>query len=49
MVKKWKFRGGGALREIPSVLGVWIFSGTTHCTFNEVIKTKRGLHREREP
>ena len=22
-------RGGGGLREIPSVVGVWIFSGTT--------------------
>ena len=31
VVKNWKFRGGGgALREIPSVVGVWIFSGTTH-------------------
>ena len=30
MFKKWKFRGGGGdLREIPSVVGVWIFSGTT--------------------
>jgi len=29
--KKWKFRGGGGdLRTIPSVVGVWIFSGTTH-------------------
>ena len=29
--KKWKFRGGGGdLGEIPSVVGVWIFSGTTH-------------------
>jgi len=28
--KKWKFRGGGGdLREIPSVVGVWIFSETT--------------------
>ena len=28
--QKWKFRGGGGvLREIPSVVGVWIFSGTT--------------------
>ena len=25
-------RGGGDLREIPSVVGVWIFSGTTHCS-----------------
>ena len=23
--------GGGDLREILSVVGVWIFSGTTHC------------------
>ena len=31
VVKNWKFRGGGGgLREIPSVVGVWIFSGTTH-------------------
>ena len=33
VVKTWKFRGGGGgggLREIPSVVGVWIFSGTTH-------------------
>ena len=33
VVKKWKFRGGGGggvLREIPSVVGVWIFSGTRH-------------------
>ena len=22
----------GGLREIPSVVGVWIFSGTTHCS-----------------
>jgi len=28
--RKWKFRGGGGhLHEIPSVVGVWIFSGTT--------------------
>jgi len=28
--QKWKFRGRGEdLREIPSVMGVWIFSGTT--------------------
>ena len=31
VVKKWKFRGGGGvLREIPPMVGVWIFSGTTH-------------------
>ena len=30
----WKFqRGGGFLFEIPSVVGVWIFSGTTHSIF----------------
>ena len=23
-------RGGGGLREISSLVGVWIFSGTTH-------------------
>ena len=29
---KWKIRrGGGVLYDIPSVVGVWIFSGTTHC------------------
>ena len=27
---KWKIRrGGGVLYDIPSVVGVWIFSGTT--------------------
>ena len=25
--------GGGVLFEIPSVVGVWIFSGTTHSYF----------------
>ena len=33
---KWKIqRGGGVLYDIPSVVGVWIFSGTTHfgCLF----------------
>ena len=30
-LKKWKIRGGGGgvLSELPSVVGVWIFSGTT--------------------
>ena len=33
VVKNWKFRGGGGgLHEIPSVVGVWIFSGTTQYT-----------------
>ena len=29
-LKKWKIRGGGGgvLSELPSVVGVWIFSGT---------------------
>ena len=28
--RKWKILGGGGvLCEIPSVVGVWIFSGTT--------------------
>ena len=32
VIKKWKFRGGGeAYVKVPSVVGVWIFSGTTHC------------------
>jgi len=30
LVTKWKFWGGGGdLREIPSVVGVWILSATT--------------------
>jgi len=30
--KKQKIRGGGGvLSEIPSMVGVWIFSGTTQC------------------
>ena len=32
-LQKWKIHGGGGggvLGEIPSVVGVWIFSGTTH-------------------
>ena len=38
VVKKWKFRGGGGtLCEIPSVVGVWIFSGTTHYECEVVI------------
>ena len=33
-LQKWKIQGGGGvLSEIPSVVGVWIFSGTTHCPF----------------
>ena len=31
VVKKWKFRGGGqGVCKIPYMVGVWIFSGTTH-------------------
>ena len=42
VVKKWKFRGGvkgggGGLCEIPSVVGVWIFPGTTQCIVMQVI------------
>ena len=32
-LQKWKIQrggGGGVLSEIPSMVGVWIFSGTTH-------------------
>ena len=30
-LQKWKIeRGWGVLSEIPSMVGVWIFSGTTH-------------------
>ena len=30
-LQKWKIQGGGGvLSEIPSMVGVWIFSGTTH-------------------
>ena len=33
-LQKWKIQGGGGvLSEIPSVLGVWIFSGTTQSQF----------------
>ena len=32
--KKQKiWRGGRVVSEIPSVVGVWIFSGTTHFSF----------------
>ena len=31
-LQKWKIQGGGGvLTKIPSVVGVWIFSGTTQC------------------
>ena len=30
-LQKWKIKGGGGvLSEIPSMVGVWMFSGTTH-------------------
>ena len=36
-LQKWKIQGGGGvLSEIPSVVGVWIFSGTTQ--FKKVCK-----------
>ena len=31
---------GGGLREIPSVVGVWIFSGTTHCRSHSLPKNQ---------
>ena len=38
LLKKWKITerwgGGGFLSEIPSVVGVWILSGTTHFKSN---------------
>ena len=37
-LKKWKiWGGGGLLSELPSVVGVWIFSGTTqymYCSYS---------------
>ena len=34
-VNFWKIqRGGGVIGKIPSVGGVWIFSGTTHSKYN---------------
>ena len=36
-LQKWKIQGGGGvLSEIPSVVGVWIFSGTTHCQYSNL-------------
>ena len=31
-LKKWKIQGvgGGVLCEIPSLVGLWMFSGTKH-------------------
>ena len=28
-------RGGGGQKTMPSVVGVWIFSGITHCTLRQ--------------
>jgi len=43
--KKWKFRaGGGDLREIPFVVGVWIFSGTTQYCIKGSILGEIGVH-----
>ena len=37
---KWKIRrGGGVLYDIPSVVGVWIFSGTTHSVNDDIFNT----------
>ena len=39
---KWKIRrGGGVLYDIPSVVGVWIFSGTTQLA---LMQTALGLY-----
>ena len=39
--------GGGVLSEIPSVVGVWIFSGTTHCDFQcLILPSKRKKMRQ---
>ena len=40
-LQKWKIQGGGgALSEIPSVVGVWIFSGTTQYSKSTPIFSK---------
>ena len=37
MKLKWNFqRGGGVLEKLPSVGEVWIFSGITHCKYEEL-------------
>ena len=28
---RWMGGGGGGQKTVPSVVGVWIFSGITHC------------------
>ena len=28
----------GVLSELPSVVGVWIFSGTTHCKKTQIVR-----------
>ena len=39
----WKIlRGGGVMRQIPSVVVVWIFSGTTHYKSNLLQKKLEG-------
>ena len=37
-------RRGGVLREIPSVVGVWIFSGTTQLNLLPCKKNSVELH-----
>ena len=40
--KLWKFRrGGGVIRQIPSMGVVWIFSGTTHLNNSAFRAVKR--------
>ena len=40
--KLWKIqRGGGVIRQIPSIGVVWIFSGTTHLNNSAFTAVKR--------
>ena len=39
--------GGGGQKNMPSVVGVWIFSGITHWTGDEMVST--GLRRVKIP
>ena len=43
-LQKWKIQGGGGvLSEIPSMVGVWIFSGTTHWNLEVLFLTQPSL------
>ena len=46
-LQKWKIQGGGGvLSEIPSVVGVWIFSGTTQSKTGLLISQKHEKYHE---